>query len=127
MFNNWNLDRGIQRQSASGLAWKAVTTGNHGGIDIWLGNGLDGRVSFETKLVRGCRDIASLGLEHHIFSAGGLERDIRLYRLPERMTETRVHFKRRMRLREIGDSRLFVRLWQEDGHRAWSSPIYLFR
>ncbi|MEZ5852521.1 MAG: DUF3604 domain-containing protein [Hyphomicrobiaceae bacterium] len=127
MFNNWNLDRGIQRQSASGLAWKAVTTGNHGGIDIWLGNGLDGRVSFETKLVRGCRDIASLGLEHHIFSAGGLERDIRLYRLPERMTETRVRFKRRMRLREIGDSRLFVRLWQEDGHRAWSSPIYLFR
>lgn len=127
MFNNWNLDRGIRQRNASGLSWKAVTTGNHGGIDIWLGDGLDGRVTFETKLVRGCRDIASLGLEQHIFSAGGLERDVRLYRLPERMTETRMRLKRRMRLREAGDSRLLVRVWQEDGHRAWSSPIYLFR
>ena len=26
-----------------------------------------------------------------------------------------------------GDTRLFVRITQIDGHRAWSSPIYLFR
>jgi hypothetical protein len=127
VFNNWNLDRGIQRENAGGLAWKAVTTGNHGGIDIWLRDGIEGRIAFETKLVRGSRDIASLGLERHIFSAGGLERAVKLYRLPERMTETRMSFRRRVRLRETGDTRLFVRVWQEDGHRAWSTPIYLFR
>ncbi len=127
VFNNWNLDRGIQRQNASGLAWKAVTTGNHGGIDIWLRDGIAGRISFETKNVRGGRDITSLGLERHIFSAGGLERALKLYRLPEQMTETRMTIRRMLRLRETGDTRLFVRVWQEDGHRAWSSPIYLFR
>ena len=26
-----------------------------------------------------------------------------------------------------GDTRLYVRVQQEDGHRMWSSPIYLFR
>lgn len=127
VFNSWNLDRGIQHQNASGLAWKSVTTGNHGGIDLWLRDGIAGRISFETKHVRGGRDIAALGLERHIFSAGGLERALKLYRLPEQMTETRMTIRRKLRLRETGDTRLFARVWQEDGHRAWSSPIYLFR
>ena len=127
VINNWNLDRGLQRQNATGLAWKAVTTGNYGGIDIWLGQGLEGRLSFETRHARGQRPIASLGLERHIFSAGGLDRAIKLYRLPERMTETRLDITRRLPLREFGDTRLYVRVTQEDGHRAWSSPIYLFR
>ena len=26
-----------------------------------------------------------------------------------------------------GDTRLYIRAQQEDGHRLWSSPIYLFR
>lgn len=127
VFNNWNLDRGIQRQNASGLAWKAVTTGNYGGIDLWLEKGAAGRISFETPHARGSREIAALGVEEHIFSAGGLDRAVKLYRLPETMHETKVSLRRRIRLREGGDTRLFVRVTQEDGHRAWSSPIYLFR
>lgn len=127
VINNWNLDRGIQRQNAAGLAWKAVTTGNHGGIDIWLEDGTAGRLTFETKHVRGSRDIASLGIEPHVFSAGGLERAVKLYRLPERMHETQLKVTRRVKVAARGDTRLFVRVWQEDGHRAWSSPIYLFR
>ncbi|MFM9940175.1 MAG: DUF3604 domain-containing protein [Hyphomicrobiaceae bacterium] len=127
VFNNWNLDRGLQRQNEAGLAWKAVTTGNFGGIDIWLGNGTTGRMSFETRHARGSRAIASLGLEEHIFSAGGLDRAVKLYRLPEVMTQTRMRISRRIPLRSDGDTRLFVRVTQEDGHRAWTSPIYLFR
>lgn len=127
VINNWNLDRGIQRQNAHGLAWKAVTTGNYGAIDIWLKNGLEGRISFETRHAHGQRDIASLGFERHIFSAGGLDRAVTLYRLPEVMTETSDFVSRRVKVNEEGDTRLWVRVTQEDGHRAWSSPIYLFR
>lgn len=127
VINNWNLDRGLQRQNATSLAWKAVTTGNWGAIDIWLKHGLEGRISFETRHVRGQRPIASLGFERHIFSAGGLDRAVKLYRLPEHMTQTRLDVVRRVPLRERGDTRLYVRVTQEDGHRAWSSPIYLFR
>ncbi len=32
-----------------------------------------------------------------------------------------------MAIRPAGDTRLWVRVQQEDGHRIWSSPIYLFR
>ncbi|MBS0244368.1 MAG: DUF3604 domain-containing protein, partial [Proteobacteria bacterium] len=127
VINNWNLDRGLQKQTAHKLEWKAVTTGNFGAIDIWLKDGLQGKISFETRHVRGQRQIAALGFERHIFSAGGLDRAVTLYRLPDQMRETRVDLKRRIALREFGDTRLFVRVTQEDGHRAWSSPIYLFR
>ena len=34
--NNWNLDRGIQKQDPVSVTWKAVTTGNYGAIDLWL-------------------------------------------------------------------------------------------
>lgn len=127
VINNWNLDRGLQSQSATQLTWKAVTTGNFGAIDIWLRHGLDGCISFETRHARGRRAIEALGFERHIFSAGGLDRAVKLYRLPERMTETRLDIRRRVPLRECGDTRIYIRVTQEDGHRAWSSPIYLFR
>ena len=32
-----------------------------------------------------------------------------------------------LKVRAKGDTRLYVRVQQEDGHRLWSSPIYLFR
>ncbi|MDX2159376.1 MAG: DUF3604 domain-containing protein [Hyphomicrobiaceae bacterium] len=127
VINNWNLDRGIYRQDARCIAWRAVTTGNYGAIDIWLKRGLQGRVLFETRHARGQRSIDALGYERHIFSAGGLDRAVTLYRLPERMTQTRVTLRRRVRLNAAGDTRLYVRVTQEDGHRAWSSPLYLFR
>ena len=70
--------------------------------------------------------IADLGVEPKVFAAGGLERAIKLQRLPEVMREHRMTLRRRIKVRATGDTRLYVRVQQEDGHRLWSSPIYLF-
>ena len=78
-------------------------------------------------LVSGEVAIGDLGIEEQVFEAGGLERAFKLKRLPERMNETRVELRRKLKVRDEGDTRLYVRVQQEDGHRAWSSPIYLFR
>ena len=40
------------------------------------------------------------------------------------MSETHVELRRKVKVRDVGDTRLYVRVQQEDGHRAWSSPIY---
>ena len=61
-----------------------------------------------------------------MFAAGGLERAVKLQRLPEVMREHRMALRRRIKVRPAGDTRLYVRVQQEDGHRLWSSPIYLF-
>jgi hypothetical protein len=127
VINNWNLDRGVQRQDATSLAWKAVTTGNYGAIDLWLEKAAAGRLSFKTAPVSGEAAVAELELAPRAFGAGGLERAICLQRLPDLMTEHRAVLRRRLPLRAAGDTRLYVRVQQEDGHRVWSSPIYLFR
>ncbi|MSO77877.1 MAG: DUF3604 domain-containing protein [Alphaproteobacteria bacterium] len=127
VINNWNLDRGIHRQDATSLAWKAVTTGNYGAIDLWLKSAMAGALSFTTAPVSGTCPIGELGVEPRRFEAGGLDRSISLQRLPAIMGERRLRLRRRVNLRRTGDTRLFVRVQQEDGHRMWSSPIYLFR
>jgi hypothetical protein len=126
VINNWNLDRGIQKRDAAGVAWKAVTTGNYGAIDLWLEHS-GGRLAFNTAPVSGMAAIAELGVEPRTFAAGGLERAVLLQRLPETMGERRMALSRRVKVRAEGDTRLYLRVQQEDGHRMWSSPIYLFR
>jgi hypothetical protein len=126
VINNWNLDRGITEQSGSRLAWKAVTTGNFGAIDLFL-EGEGGMLEFRTAPVSGQASIAELGLEPREFKAGGLGRAVRLQRLPETMSQSCLSIRRRLKLRPEGDTRLYVRIQQEDGHRIWTSPIYLFR
>ena len=127
VINNWNLDRGIQSQDAAGLTWKAVTTGNYGGIDLWL-DGASGRLTFQTKPVSG-------EVSHR-----------RPRRRAQRVRRRRPGARRQVaapargharaphgpaphasRCAPTGDTRLYVRVQQEDGHRLWSSPIYLFR
>ncbi len=127
VINHWNLDRGIQRKDETSLEWKAVTTGNYGAIDLWLAEGLDGALSFRTAPVSGKCAIGELGVEPRVFEAGGLDRAIRLQRLPTVMRELRLSLRRTIAVRPQGDTRLFVRVQQEDGHRMWSSPIYLWR
>jgi hypothetical protein len=126
VINNWNLDRGIQHQDGGTVAWKAVTTGNYGAIDLWLKQKA-GRIAFQTKPVSGEASIADIGVEETVFDAGGLNRAVTLQRLPEVMTARRITHAVDVTIRPDGDTRLYVRVQQEDGHRAWSSPIYLLR
>ena len=126
VINNWNLDRGIQQADSSQVSWKAVTTGNYGGIDLWMDK-TAGRLAFQTKPVSGEVMISELGVEPQRFDAGGLDRAVEVQRLPEVMNTRAMKLRRRIKLRSSGDTRLYVRVQQEDGHRVWTSPIYLFR
>ncbi|HUS96180.1 MAG TPA: DUF3604 domain-containing protein [Hyphomicrobiaceae bacterium] len=127
MLNNWNLDRGIQHQSDGGVSWKAVTTGNFGGLDLRLSDAGQGRLKVKTKHVAAELDIASIGIEDTRFDGGGLERAIRVYRLPNEVEKRHMRHAMSVTVAGEGDTCLFVRVTQLDGHRAWSSPIYLFR
>ncbi len=127
MVNNWNLDRGIQSQDTQSVSWKAVTTGNFGAADVWLADRASGELNISTAHVSARVATQDIGLEDLVFDAGGLERRLRLMRLPDRLSQTHMAHKMRIKLKPQGDTPLFVRVTQEDGHRAWSSPIYLFK
>ena len=125
--NFYNLDKRIVAPSPSLLEWQALTTGGHGGFDAWLGDAQRGTLDIETTLVQCSIPVGEIGLDDVVFDAGGLRRRIRVFRLPEENPHRKVRLRRTIPLRSAGDNALYVRVTTEDGHVAWSSPIYLFR
>ncbi len=109
----------------TGLAWQSVTTGNMAGIDLWLSDGRAGTIEIETNVVSGRVDLATLGANEVAIDGGGLGRQIRVYRLPDAGAPRRIAFNTSLVHAGGADTPVYVRVTQEDGHQAWSSPIYL--
>lgn len=127
--NFWNADNRLETRGDAGLAWKAVTTGSFGGLDLWLEDANAGRVEIETPQGRFEVLLEDIGLEDMAFNCGGLGKALRVYRLPERLTGKTLKWSRKMAVRGAGqgDTRPYVCVTFEDGHQAWSSPVYMFR
>ena len=71
--------------------------------------------------------VPDIGRDEMIFENGGIERRIRVFRLPDNNPYNTLRIERRISLRDDRDNALYVRVTHEDGHYSWSSPIYLFR
>ncbi len=125
--NYYNLDKIFEPVGDRGLRWTALTTGGFGGFDAWLADGEAGTLRIDTPLVKCELRVADIGREDTVFDAGGIERRIRVFRMPDENPHTRLELSRRISLQSNADNALYVRVVQEDGHLIWSSPIYVFR
>jgi hypothetical protein len=47
--------------------------------------------------------------------------------LPSKIENKKISLERNIKLNDNGDNPIFVRLTQEDGTLAWTSPIYVYR
>ena len=125
--NHYNLDRIFEAVGDQELNWTALTTGGFGGFDAWLADPSAGTLSIDTPLVQCEIAISDIGREDTVFEAGGIQRRIRVFRMPDDNPHTQFTLTRRIPLKSTGDNALYVRVTQEDGHLIWSSPIYIFR
>ena len=124
--NFFNVDQPLRAaEDGSRVDFSSVTTGNFAGFDLWLEDRDAGELTFATSVIEQTVEIAEVGLEDLVFEAGGLGRRLRLFRLPEVNRAWQMGFTRQVPLRSGVDNPLYVRLTQEDGHQAWSSPIYV--
>jgi hypothetical protein len=122
--NAWNLERLSQQVDAHTIEINAVTTGNFGGVDLWLDENR-GQVELGTPLVEGRFELDQIGMEDTVLDAGGLQRQIRIFRLPDVMSASRLDAQVEIELNEQGDTPIWVRVTTEDGFNAWSSPVYV--
>jgi hypothetical protein len=123
--NFFNPDKPLRRPNDRELAWESVTTGNHAAVDVYLDEPDAGAIDIRTPLVTTRVDVAEIGLEDRVFEAGGLGRRLRVFRLADRNVHLDVRHRETIELAVSVDNPLYVRVTQEDGHQAWSSPIYL--
>jgi hypothetical protein len=125
--NFWNLDKKLEQVAPETLAWTALTTGGFGGFDAWLEDAHAGTLRIDTALVKCEIDVADIGIDDQVFDAGGIQRRIRVFRLPDDNPEHRVSLERDVTLTDLHDNALYVCITQEDGNLVWSSPLYIFR
>ncbi|MEC8130771.1 MAG: DUF3604 domain-containing protein [Pseudomonadota bacterium] len=124
--NRWNPERLFEQRGSSQLAFESVTTGNFAGVDLRLSSA-DATIRVKTN--HGDIEIraADLLVEPHALDCGGLDRQLTIYRLPDDDLPSTLAFERSVALRQKGDSPIWVCVTMEDGHKAWSSPIYFVR
>lgn len=124
--NAWNHDRPLRLSNDDLMEFDVQTTGNFVGFDIWL-NKAGGDLEILTGPVSGRIDLRELGCEPVVLEAGGLHRKVTLQRLPDALEACDLEASARIALNEKGDTPVWTRVSTEDGHLAWSSPIYAFR
>ena len=108
------------------LAWQSITTGGLSGAIIELNHPTNGTLKIDTLQKQCCCDLKTIGLKPKIYKAGGLRKQIEVSRLPDkRKAPVTFEFELPISNKHDGDNPIYVRLLQEDGHMAWSSPIYI--
>ncbi len=124
--NFWHLEKELRRAGANRLEWESVTTGNFAGAEITLDAAGAGTLTISTPHVNASLAVQDIGYEDTSYEAGGLGRRIRVFRLPDANPHLACAFERDVPIAPQGDTPVYVRVTLENGHQAWSSPIYLF-
>ena len=126
--NFFNPDKRLERVGDTKAQWQSLTTGNVAGVDLWLSDADRGKLAIDTPLVKADLNIAAIGVEATTFDqSGDLPRWLRVSRLPETMDVRETTFAMPVQVSDAGDNPIYLRLVQEDGTRAWTSPIYVYR
>lgn len=127
--NVFNRDR-IPELATDGSSadLETVTTGNRSGMDLTLSDALGGKLRLRTDLGPIEVDLATFGTQAIAELTGeGLGRRISLQRLPKTLRETRAKGSFTVPLTAASERKLYLRVTQDNGHTAWTSPLYLER
>lgn len=126
--NFFNRDKTLNTPAPDTLAWKSLTTGNFSGFDAWLADAQSGVLTIITPLVSCEIPVAQIGIEPIVHDASGeLPRFLQVYRLPDENTHRSFSFEAPITIHDGGDNPIYLRVTMEDGTRAWTSPIYVYR
>ncbi len=122
--NAFNHERLLEQQGDDTIVFDAITTGNFGGFDVWLqGSGL---LVVTTNHGSMAPMMDQIGLEDTVMDAGGLERKVRVFRLPDENTTLSLSAELEVTLKPTGDNPIWICVTTQDGFQAWSSPIYIY-
>jgi hypothetical protein len=122
--NFWNNNQPLKKKGRHQLSWKSVTTGGCAGVIITLEKPNTGRLSVDTVQRKVACQISSLGLEPKVWDCGGLQKEIRIVRLTDQRPNCEYSFCLPLTDLRADENPIYIRMTQEDGHMAWSSPLY---
>lgn len=124
--NFWNPERKLELCGSDAVEWHTLTTGNFGGFDAYLDEKENSVLELNCNHGSLTHPLDEIGIEDVVLDAGGLKRQLRVFRLPEACETRELQQSITIPLNAKGDNPLWVCVTTEDGFQAWSSPIYIY-
>ena len=99
------------------------------GLIVELEKPAAGELDIETVQKRFQVSLGKLSMQGRSYELGGVGKRISAYRLGSKNGSRSVAFQFTPNIKDLnrGDNPLYVCVVQEDGHMAWSSPVYVVR
>lgn len=126
--NFWNPLKQPSLTHNGMLKWEVVTTGGASSVDLQISeDAWRGEITINTNEVDATISLADVAVEGTQFDCGGMDKRLIVSRLPKTMQALSLKECVTLDIEAGAERRLFVRVTQEDGHIAWSSPMYISR
>lgn len=122
--NFWNYNNQLEKRKENGIAWKSITTGGLSGVILTLEKPDTGLIKINTFQKNVECQIDLIGIEPSVWDCGGLQKKIEIYRLPDYQKSSEFSFSVPLTRLHSGDNPIYIKVTQEDGHMAWTSPVY---
>lgn len=123
--NFWNPEKPVVHESPGRVSWQSLTTGGFSGVDLILAHPREGILDIQTPLIQQQIRIEEVAHTEMCFEAGGLGRKLRVFRLPAENPCRQIGLVQQIDLQPGRMNPLYLRVTQSDGHRGWTSPIYV--
>lgn len=123
--NFWNSEAQPRSIGGNGVEWGSVTTGGVAGLILRLRRPNAGRLEIETAQGRVSVDLKEIERSGRTWDYGGVARQLKVARLPDKPLLSTMRVSHRMEKLKKGDNPIYMHVVQEDGHMAWTSPVYV--
>ncbi|MFX0085675.1 MAG: DUF3604 domain-containing protein [Candidatus Hodarchaeota archaeon] len=114
----------ITERTDQRVRWTSTTSGDSDGIILRLDSSGDTILSFNTQPIEFSFKLNQLE-ELLTIKAGGIEQEVTVSRLPEKIPPSNTRFDYTDQNVEPGIHAYYIRVVQSDGEKAWSSPIFI--
>jgi hypothetical protein len=126
--NFWNPDRKIEKLSSEELRWQSITTGGLAGVIIELESHDTGEIEISTMSGNLKCALSDISIKEKFNKLGGLEKKIAVYRLPKKeKAHCCFELEESVASLKKGNNPVYMKVEQEDGHMAWTSPVYIVK
>ena len=108
------------------MEWEAITTGGFSSCDIWVDEiALTGSLKIKTNFKNISVKLKDIIKKEKTFNFGGMDIKLNIKCLPDKLNKSLFTFKKVFNLIKNKEAKFYVKVTQENGHQAWSSPIYI--
>ncbi|MBN34677.1 MAG: DUF3604 domain-containing protein [Rhodospirillaceae bacterium] len=121
----WNPELPCEQVDATTAFFRSRTAGNMMGFDLTVDETSGAMLYLDTGYGEVTVALSDIGHQETVFEQGGLARKVRVLRAPDENPHRAMRGEIEVPIKTGRDNPIWICVTTEDGHQAWSSPVYV--